>query len=380
MAAAGAWEMLALNLRTINLVSGVCLALAWLLAGAGVGALVGVLGGRAFQAFRRRGDDGAAFLATITVGHLLLPLGSGPVIALIPLVTRPLRRRFLPRRARIDQGILLALAFHVADRATPSASTLPPEVPRSAAVAATTPAPTSLPVTITVHPAAPFPEVPAVHIRLRPLASERLGREAALWTGRLPVRTGAGPSTPRRIPGGGGISRIPERTGSRALAALFPRAKALEGPFAPVGRIEDLARSAGVAVLRVPPSPSDPPLYLRILELSTAPSPGLAEELAAQGAWLDVTLGVSPEDQLALAGRGIATTRAATEATLLDVTPTALHILGLAVPRDCDGRVLMERLAVPGPGARAPRYRTLAPDSAGRKAAAAPVSDSTTSR
>jgi hypothetical protein len=341
---------------------------------------VGILGARAFEAFRRRGDDGAALLATITVGHLLLPLGAGPVIALITLVTRPLRRRFLPRRARIDQGILLALAFHVADRQTPSAATLPPDIPRSVAIAASTPAPASLPVTITVHPPAPFPEIPAVHIRLRPLASELLGREAALWTGRLPMRTGAGPSTPRRLPGGGGISRIPERTGTLALAALLPRAKALVGPFAPVGDIEDLTRSAGVAVLRAPPSEADPPLFLRILETSAAPSPRLAEELAAQGAWLDVTLGPSSDDQLALAGRGVSTTPATTEATLLDVTPTALHILGLAVPRDCDGRVLMERLAVPGPGGHAPRYRALAPEAAGRRTAAAPVSDSTTSR
>ena len=44
-------------------------------------------------------------------------------------------------------------------------------------------------------------------------------------------------------------------------------------------------------------------------------------------------------------------------ATLMDVAPTALHLLGLAVPRDCDGRVLLEMLEAKGPGSRAPRYR-----------------------
>ncbi len=75
---------------------------------------------------------------------------------------------------------------------------------------------------------------------------------------------------------------------------------------------------------------------------------------------------------IALAGRGIRALPAApAETTLLDAAPTALHLLGLAVPREADGRVLAEFLESPGPGSRAVRYRPLAP--AGRSAAGAPA-------
>ena len=57
--------------------------------------------------------------------------------------------------------------------------------------------------------------------------------------------------------------------------------------------------------------------------------------------------------------------------SLVDVTPTALHLLGLAIPRSCDGRVLVELLETPGPGSRPLRYRALA---------TTPVSESTTPR
>ena len=55
-----------------------------------------------------------------------------------------------------------------------------------------------------------------------------------------------------------------------------------------------------------------------------------------------------------------AMTPAKSRATWMDVAPTALHLLGLAVPRDCDGRVLLELLDSEGPGGRTPRYRDLA--------------------
>jgi len=43
----------------------------------------------------------------------------------------------------------------------------------------------------------------------------------------------------------------------------------------------------------------------------------------------------------------------------MDITPTALHLLGLAIPRSCDGRVLAEVMDPDGPAARPLRYRAL---------------------
>lgn len=382
IAAGAAFEMLALNRRTINLSSGAFLAATWLVAGLLGGAVIGALGGRAFQIFRRREGDGAALLSTWTLGHLFLPLGGGLVVALGTALGRPLRRRLVPRRARVDRGLVIALVFAIVDRSLPPYETLPPAIARSAPLAPAAPVPGSIPVTISVHTTSAFPEVPAVHVRLRALDSDTLGREAALLTGRLPVRTGAGPQTPRLLPGGGAIARIPDRVGTRALAALFPRATRLEGtPVDPVARIEDVARSGGIPILRTAPTEADPPLFLRVLENDAAPSREVAERILAQGAWLDVTLDASGDDRLALAGLGVAASPRRDEVTLLDVAPTALHLLGLAVPRECDGRVLLERLASPGPGARQPRYRALVAVAADRSGAPAPrVSASTTSR
>jgi hypothetical protein len=368
--AAAAAEMLALNQRTINPVSGTFLAATWLLAGALAGAALGALGGRGWTALRLRADDGAAFLATIGVGHLLLPLGAAPAAALAALVARLLRRRLLPRHGRLDRGVLLALLFVVADRAMPGAASLPPALPAGAGLDDGLPAPGAMPVTVSVHPRSPFPEVPAVHVPLSPLSSDPPGLRAALLTGRLPARTGAGPSAPRALPFGGGIARVPSRRASRALASIFPRIARLEGtPFEAAGTLPELVEAAGVPVLTTLPAPGDPPLFLRWLEVDAAPPREVAERLGDGGLWIDVTEDPVAGGRLAFAGAGAARRPFPGDAALVDVAPTALHVLGLAVPRDCDGRVLLERLDAAGPGSRPPRYRPLAPPPPARNAA-----------
>jgi hypothetical protein len=378
VALASAAEMLALNRRTINPVSAVVVSVVWAAAGGALGALLGVLGARGAAIFRRREDDAAGFLATIGVGHLLLPLGFGPSLALASLGARLARRALWPRRRRLDIGIFLALVALAADRAMPGSLSLAPDLDRAQALARDVPSPGSLPVTLTIHPPSAFPEVPAVHVRLRRLRSDPRGQRAALLTGRLPARTNAGPHGPHAVPGGGGLSRIPARFGTSRLAAVFPVVRRLEGTaFDPAGTLPDLARSAGVPVLDSMDGAA--PLFLRVLALDAAPTPELARLLAAEGAWLDVAIDETGAAELALAGRGVSGIPVDTEATLLDVTPTALHLLGLAVPRDVDGRVLLERLDPTGPGARPPRYRALA--SAGAASSRArPASDATTSR
>ncbi len=122
--------------------------------------------------------------------------------------------------------------------------------------------------------------------------------------------------------------------------------------------LEDIVRSAGIPILRAPPEPSDPPLWLRVIERDAPPDGDLAKTLAASGAWIDITL--APQERIALGGEGVLLAPPSTSVSLVDVTPTALHLLGLAIPRDSDGRVLLEALDPAGPGARAPRYRTRA--------------------
>ena len=70
---------------------------------------------------------------------------------------------------------------------------------------------------------------------------------------------------------------------------------------------------------------------------------------------MDVLL--ADEERIAFSGGGIRLAPDSSSASLLDVLPTALHLLGLAIPRDADGRVLVEILDPLGPGARTPRYR-----------------------
>lgn len=372
--------MLAWNRRTINPASGTVILVVWALAGAVAGAALGALASRGAAILRLRRDDFAAFLAAIGVGHLLLPLGVGPALALAALGARLARRALWPTRSRLDRGILLALVALAADRVAPENMALAPELRPGAPLAADAPRPGSLPVTLTIHPPVAFPEVPAVHVELRPLRSDAPGQRAALLTGRLPARTNAGPDGPRAVFGGGGLSRVPPRPGSAALARLFPAVTDVAGTaFEPAGALADLARSAGIPVLDGPPSGDDPPLYIRVLEMDAAPSAELAARFTATGAWLDVAWDADGDAELALAGHGISRAPMVADATLMDVAPTVLHLLGLAVPRDVDGRVLMERLARPGPGEIAPRYRPLA-STGSASGRAGPASAATTSR
>lgn len=378
VALAAALEMLALNRRTINPVSAAALAATWCVAGAAAGLVLGGLAGRAAAALGRDTEDAAVFLATIGAGHLFLPLGAGPALALANAGVRLARRALWPKHSRLDRGLFVALVAFAADRALPSRLELAPDLDRNDALAADVPSAGALPVTLTIHPPSPFPEIPAVHVRVRRLRSDPPGQRAALFTGRLPARTNAGPDGPHRLPGGGGFSRVPERLGMVALAALFPTISSVEGtPFDPAGTLQDVCRSAGVPVIEA--LARSETLFLRVLVLDAAPTSDLARRLVAEGAWLDVALDETGRAELALAGRGVATVPVDAEVTLLDVAPTALHLLGLAIPRDVDGRVLLERLDRAGSGARAPRYRALAraertspPDR--------PVSEATTSR
>jgi len=232
-----------------------------------------------------------------------------------------------------------------------------------------------VPVTITVHRDAGFPELPAVHLRLRALDSREPGRRAALWTGRLPDRTRVGRDGPFAVPGGGGIFRAPLWPGSRLLLRLFPLVDDPAGtPFEPVGTLDEVVRAAGIAVLREPPRPDDPPHFLRILETDAAPDGALAESLAAAGAWIDVTL--RPKGgSVALAGNVFVLAPTEGRVHLVDVVPTALHLLGLPLPRECDGRALTELMRSPGPAPRPLRYAALFVAPGGSD-----VSDSTTSR
>lgn len=372
--------MLRLNAATINPVSGGILAATWIAGGVVAGTPLGALAARGARIVRIPPPDAALFLATLGVGHLLLPLGLGMALAAGQGALRVLRRLVLPRHARLDAFLVLALAVVTSEAIAPDPGARPPRL--AGPPAAGTPAPGAVPVSITVRPRGPFPEVAATHARCPRLDSDAPGLDAAIRTGRLPIRTGAGPSHPRAVPGGGGIACIPHRPGSRALARLFPEVASIEGtPFAPSGTVDELARAAGLPVLTGWPAPDDPPLFLRWLPLDAPPDEAQARALAETGAWIDVEYD-GEGGEIALAGRGVSARASDAGASLLDAVPTALHVLGLAVPRECDGRVLVERLADPGPAERPVRYRPLAPDarSSGAAASAAAPSRATTSR
>jgi hypothetical protein len=156
------------------------------------------------------------------------------------------------------------------------------------------------------------------------------------------------------------LIHAPEQPGARALLALISRREESDpDPRRLPGSLPLLAEAAGIPVLTRPPTAQDPPLCLRLLVGQTAPRREVAEELRRAGAWIDVTLGPRTDAEVALSGRGFALMRTAGRATLMDVTPTALHLLGLAVPRECDGRVLYEFFDPAGPAARPPRYVNL---------------------
>jgi hypothetical protein len=351
----GAAEMLAENARTINPGASAIVVLMWIVAASFAGAACGWLAARAFPVLRRTPDDSAAFFSGFVVGHLFAPPLVGPGIGLLLLAARPLRRSLLPRHGRLDAAVPFGLVMIVGTFVLEAHRVLPPD-PIEGPLPAGAPLPGSLPVTISVHEAAPFPSIPAIHLPLRELASEEIGARAALWSGRAPARTLWGKETPRRLPGGG-LSRFPARPAVLALTALLPQARAGDPGFRTEDALAEIVAAAGIPVLRGAPAPSDPPLFLRILEGSAPPDAETAALVRDGSAWIDVTFTTGPDGEIALAGEGIAMTPSELPVTLMDVTPTALHLLGLAVPRDCDGRVLLEMLDSDGPGSRQPRYR-----------------------
>jgi hypothetical protein len=182
------------------------------------------------------------------------------------------------------------------------------------------------------------------------LDSKISGKRAALWTGIAPSGTRAGVETPALLPGGGILTWIPPRPLTRVLPWITKPAAESTG-FSLLA----LTRAAGIPLLRDWPEASDPPLALRILERDSPVTREEAALLCEWGAWIDVVL--SEKEEIALSGDGIRLAPAASSASLLDVAPTALHLLGLAVPRNSDGRVLYELLDPRGPGLRAPRYQ-----------------------
>ena len=354
-----AGEIIAVNERTLNPASSALLAFAWVVLAGGAGALAGAVGARFFEIIRSRPLDGSIFFSSIAVGHLFFPLGVGPALALAIWSLRTIRRFALPRRSRVDGAITVFASLGAAMLLLSLQPLRPPALDASEPLAAAVPVPGAIPVTVSVHTAAGYPEIPAVHLPLRPLDARELGLRAALWSGRVPSRTRAGIDTPRRLPFGGGLSWIPPRPGPQALARLFPRVKQLDDiPFRVAGALPAVAHAAGIPVLYGPPRPNDPPLFLRILDDEHPVDEAVGRSIRATSAWIDVTL-ADEGGELALAGLGMAIEPAVGLATLMDVTPTALHLLGLAVPRSCDGRVLVEHLVGEGPGGRLPRYRSL---------------------
>jgi predicted AlkP superfamily phosphohydrolase/phosphomutase len=63
-----------------------------------------------------------------------------------------------------------------------------------------------------------------------------------------------------------------------------------------------------------------------------------------------------PEGVLILAGAGVKAGTQLAEASILDLTPTILHALGVAIPHDLDGRVLSEAFEASSPVARPVAY------------------------
>jgi hypothetical protein len=345
----GAAEILNSNRATLNPGSSAFVAVLWLACGAALGAGVA-------RPFRRRPPGTGPALAAVAAGGFFLPLLPAALFAAgVPLLLAA-RRRFLARTSRVD-GLAIAavtiaaatLLFATSDAGSPFAS--PPPAERAAS-----PGPQAIdgvPVTITVRESGDYPDVPAVHLPLRALHSEPPGRLAALWTGRAPARTHVGTSIPRLLPGGGGISRFPQG-GSRFLLAAFPRAEDDVAPFATRGTLADRAAAAGIAVLHGAPRSDDPAMHLRILEGATLDR-ATADSLRASDAWIDVRLAAGG-GRVALTGHGVRLAPYSGSAAPMDVAPTALHLLGLPVPRSADGRVLMELLDPEGPGGRTIRY------------------------
>ena len=328
---------------------GSCVLVVALFASAGfvLGAAFGAWGGLLFRALRDREQDGADAFGFLAPALLFFPKWAA--LAVLPFFfLRAARRSFLPRRSRLDSLFVLFLWGA-------AVGSLPPHSPRPVGESRGhrgVPIPGSISVTVTVHPGPGFPEEAAVHPPIDLLNATLEAKRQALWTGRFPVLAGSAGSW--RLPGGGVITWSPPRPWSRRLLSLVARPVAVSPAANPAG-LAELARAAGIPLLHTPPDLGDPPLALRILEMESPVTPADAQRIRASGAWMDVLL--ADEERIAFSGGGIRLAPDSSSASLLDVLPTALHLLGLAIPRDADGRVLVEILDPLGPGARTPRYR-----------------------
>ena len=311
------------------------------------GAAFGGWGERLFDALRADARCGRMIFGFLAPALAFLP-GLAAFAVLPYLAFKVGRRRFLPRRSRLDS--LLALFLLWASVASIPTHELAP-VFRSRTHRGV-PVPGSIPVLITVHPEGGFPETTAVHPPIEPLAASIEEKRDALWSGQAPRHSGS--SGRLLLPGGGILEWVPPKPWSRRLLSLLAR----PAPATPTlhAGLAELARTAGIPVLDSAPDPHDPPLALRILETNSPVAPQDAERFRAAGAWIDVTL--AEQEKLAFSGQGIRVLPDSMSASLLDVLPTALHLLGLAVPRDAGGRVLAEILDPASPGARVPRYRS----------------------
>ncbi|MDP6461673.1 MAG: hypothetical protein QF819_01485 [Gemmatimonadota bacterium] len=360
-------EVVSANSRTLPPEAAVLAVLAWCV----FGTLVGVLAARVANRLPlRHANAPMAYLAT---GALYWHPIAAVVGAAFLAIARAARRRVLPGRTRLDFLLVLAVPLAVAATSPDPSRNLPPgTVTASAARPATTPHARAVPVTLAihVHPTSPPPD--AGHLPLRALAASGTGRRAALATGRVPSRTRVGAETPRRFLGGG-LTSIPHRPGPRLLSLLLPAGTPGEGPFRPVGTLSDFCASAGIPVLTEPPSHDDPPLFLRLLPGGHFPSPG-GGGTPAQGVRIDISLKTNGGGVF-FSGSGIRADIAPAPCTLMDVTATALHLLGIALPRNLDGRVLVEVLEAASGLARPVRYDSRLPASSRD-----PVSLLTTSR
>lgn len=321
----------------------------------GVAFLAGELGRRFFRILKWPEVPGSVAFAALTVGALVWPDGLELFFASALTLGLALRHRIAAQRRRLD-GLLMsglagaALAFLIS-RVPPDRPVLfdPEAFPRGV------PVPGSVSVTVTVHPNSDFPDVPAVHPPMQWSVATREEKKDMIFAGVIPKRRGRQANQGIRWVNSTSFPMLPEG----ALWSLARRALPLRSTaqsFDPTESPLALQTvNSGIPFLDSVPDSTDPPLFLRVLELDAEPSRELALQLQKNGLWIDVSIGESEE--IALSGVGVRVVASATAVNLLDVTPTALHALGLAVPRSLDGRVLFETFEPAGPLARPPRYR-----------------------
>ncbi|HET9886061.1 MAG TPA: hypothetical protein VFR10_01020 [bacterium] len=325
-----------------------CALIMALFVGAGflLGAAFGAWGGVLSRRLRIAEPDGADALGFLVPA--LVFFSQWAALAVLPfLFLRAARRKFLPWRSRLDSFFVIFL-WGAAVALLPAHS---PQWEGGGRRHAGVPMPGSIPVTVTVHPGPGFTESAAVHPPIQHLNAGLDAKRQALWTGRIPILRGSAGRW--RLPGGGIITWVPPHRWSRRLLSLVARPISADPRANPAG-LAELAHAAGIPILRTPPDLGDPPLALRILEMDAPVTPEDAQRFRASGAWIDVLL--ADEEKIAFSGEGIRVGPDSTSASLLDVLPTALHLLGLAIPRSTDGRVLTEILDPLGQGARTPRY------------------------